>query len=174
MVKTLTPRMSSVSAKPPTLSKQAFGNMLTSHTARNAQWREKVAFLPNLGVTAPILKTMLKGSLSSTIAIAIYQSNSFAERYGTFETLVAIISILSVCTLPRVKFLQTLCLSVLGTCLACALSFLGLVLSTRARSQSESQQLCQCSLRDLSGCQYLWHQYHASTVPSSSVSCHHI
>lgn len=135
-----TSNISSTSADTSTPPTQSSRNVPVSpNTVGDPQGRKRYARMPNLGLTIPMLKTMLKGSLPPTIAIAIYQSNTVAERYGTLGTLIAIISILSLCTLPRMKFLQTLFLNVLGTCLACAMSFFGLVLSTRARSHSETQ-----------------------------------
>ena len=109
------------------------------NSACDPQRKKNFVITSHIGLTRPMLKTMLRGSLPPTIAIAIYQSNSVAERFRTLGYLVAIASILSLCTLPRVKFLQTLLLNVLGTCLACAMSFLGLVLSISARSNFETR-----------------------------------
>lgn len=137
MAKTSNMSISADTSAPPA---QSGGNaFVPSNPSQSPKGSKYLAFLAHLGVTIPILKTMFKGALPPTIAIAIYQSNGVAERYRTLGNLIAIVSILSLCTLPRMKFLQTMFLNILGTCLACAMSFLGLVLSTKARSHSETR-----------------------------------
>jgi hypothetical protein len=59
-----------------------------------------------VGLDPLTLMLMLKGSLPPTIAIAAYQSTSFAEHFTTLGYLVAIASILGFAIMPRGKFFQ--------------------------------------------------------------------
>ncbi|KAK4634033.1 hypothetical protein CLAFUW4_01178 [Fulvia fulva] len=85
------------------------------------------------GLDAPTLMLMFKGSLPPTIAIAMYHARDVASVYATVGYLVAIISILGMCIMPRGMFLQSVLLNVLATCVACAMCLLSLYYATQAR-----------------------------------------
>ncbi|KAI9744784.1 MAG: hypothetical protein M1818_001709 [Claussenomyces sp. TS43310] len=86
-----------------------------------------------LGLDAGTLIMMFKGSIPPIIGIAFFQSDAVAETYGNLGYLVAIISVLSICIMPRAKYLQTLVLNVIGICIGSAVSLLGLWSGTKAR-----------------------------------------
>jgi hypothetical protein len=48
---------------------------------------------------------MGKAALPPTIALAMYQADKDAAMYGTLGYLVAIVSILGSCIMPRAKFI---------------------------------------------------------------------
>lgn len=76
------------------------------------------------GLDLPTVLMMVKGSLPPTIAISMYQSTAMQKQYGTLGYLVAIMSILGFCIMPRGKFLQTMSLNILSVCLAAAINLL--------------------------------------------------
>ncbi|PGH14270.1 hypothetical protein AJ80_06010 [Polytolypa hystricis UAMH7299] len=89
-----------------------------------------------LGIDRRILFLMLKGGLPPTIAIAISQSNAIAnitENYGFY---VAISAVISPCVMPRAKFMKLMFFTVLGICIAAALSCLGVFCAVRARQHT--------------------------------------
>ncbi|KAF2863186.1 hypothetical protein K470DRAFT_211067 [Piedraia hortae CBS 480.64] len=77
---------------------------------------------------------MFKGALAPTIAIACFQSYSFASLFVTIGYLVGVVSILSVAIQPRAKLMQTMLVNVLATCLAAALCLLAMFCVITARS----------------------------------------
>ncbi|KAK4955886.1 hypothetical protein LTR10_006825 [Elasticomyces elasticus] len=86
-----------------------------------------------LGLDPLTLMLMLKGSIPPTIAISMYQSRAVATQYSTLGYLVAIMSILGFAIMPRAKFLQTMALNIVATCLAAAVNLLALYCVTQAR-----------------------------------------
>lgn len=84
----------------------------------------------------PTFLLMVKGSLPPLIALAMYQSKMVAEKYDTLGYLIAIISILSFCILPRGKFIQTIVLNSLSTCIAAAVNLLALYCAVEARKHT--------------------------------------
>ncbi|KAF2011468.1 hypothetical protein BU24DRAFT_398014 [Aaosphaeria arxii CBS 175.79] len=89
-----------------------------------------------LGLDLPTVMMMMKAALPPTIAMAAYQANSFARIYTTLGYLVAVISILGFCIMPRAKFIQTMCLNVLGTCIGAAINLLSLWTGIKARENT--------------------------------------
>ena len=88
------------------------------------------------GLDLMTLKMMVKGSLPPTIAIALYQVDSFAAHYQTLGYLVAISSILGFCIMPRGKFIQTMSLNVVAICFGAAINLLALFCVTKAREHT--------------------------------------
>ena len=86
-----------------------------------------------LGLDTGVLCTMVKGACAPTIAVALYQTDSFAQEFATLGYLVAIMSILSFPILPRAKFLQTMFLNVIGLCIGASIALLGVYSSVQAR-----------------------------------------
>lgn len=82
------------------------------------------------------LKMMFKASLPPTIAIAMFQSHTFAAHYTTLGYLVAIASVLGFCIMPRGKFIQQMSLNVFGICLGAALNLLALYCGVKARQHT--------------------------------------
>jgi hypothetical protein len=66
----------------------------------------------------------------------MYQSDAVARTYGTLGYLVAIISILGFCIMPRAKFIQTMIMNVIGCCLGSAVALLQLWSSVKAREHT--------------------------------------
>lgn len=89
------------------------------------------------GITIPVLKLMIKGALSPTIVLAAYQSNAWANQYTTIGYLVGVMTQLSVVIQPRAKFVQTMLVQILLTCLGAAIAVLACYCAIRARINSE-------------------------------------
>lgn len=89
-----------------------------------------------IGLDAMTLSIMLKGSIPPIIAIAMYQSNAVAQQYQTLGYLVAIMSILGFSIMPRGKFIQTIALDVIASCVGAAVNLLALYCMTQARKHT--------------------------------------
>lgn len=89
-----------------------------------------------LGLNVGILMMMFKGALPPTIALAVYQNSAFAAIYSTLGYLVAIMSVLSFCILPRSKFIQTMLLNIIGICIGSAVALLQVYCSVQARAHT--------------------------------------
>lgn len=63
----------------------------------------------------------------------MYQADDVAETYSTLGYLVAIISILGFCIMPRAKFVQTMALNVLSACIGAAVGLLMVWSAVQAR-----------------------------------------
>ncbi|QSZ37228.1 hypothetical protein DSL72_009322 [Monilinia vaccinii-corymbosi] len=96
-----------------------------------------------LGLDAPTLMMMFKGSLAPTIAIAFYEADSVSKTYSNLGYLVAIISVLSLSFMPRAKFLQTMILNAFGTCIGAAVGMLGLWSCIKARENTSTPGVAQ-------------------------------
>lgn len=88
------------------------------------------------GITWPRFKLMFKGALAPTIAVALFQADSFASHFSTVGYLVGITSILSLVMQPRSKFLQTMLVNVVFVCFAAACVTLALYCCVQARIHS--------------------------------------
>lgn len=88
------------------------------------------------GITYPRLKLMTKSALAPTIAVALFQADSFASHFSTVGYLVGITSILSLVMQPRSKFLQTMLVNVVFVCFAAACVTLALYSCVQARIHS--------------------------------------
>ena len=77
-----------------------------------------------------------RAALPPTIALAMYQADAVANTYGTLGYLVAIISILGFCIMPRAKFIQTMTMNVIAVCFASAIAMLELWSSVKAREHT--------------------------------------
>ena len=62
-----------------------------------------------------------------------YRADAVAETYTTLGYLIAIISILGFCIMPRAKFIQTMIMDVIGVCLGAAVNLLMLWSALQAR-----------------------------------------
>ena len=89
-----------------------------------------------LGMNVGILLTMIKGGLPPAIALALYQDTGFAAVYSTLGYLVAIMSVLSFCILPRSKFIQTMLLNIVALCIGSAVALLQIYCGTQARAHT--------------------------------------
>ncbi|KAF7909581.1 uncharacterized protein EAF01_003299 [Botrytis porri] len=89
-----------------------------------------------LGLDAPTLMMMFKGSVAPTIAIAFYESDSVSQTYTTLGYLVAIVCVISLPIMPRAKFFQTMILNVIAVCIGASIGMLGLWSSIKARQHT--------------------------------------
>lgn len=89
-----------------------------------------------LGLDAPTLMMMGKAALPPTIALAMYQADKVAATFTTLGYLTAIISILGFCIMPRAKFVQTMTMNVLATCVGSALAMLMVWSAVKAREHT--------------------------------------
>lgn len=78
----------------------------------------------------------MKAAIPPTIALSIYQANSVADTYSTLGYLVAIISILGFCIMPRAKFIQTMLFNVISTCIGAAVALLMIWSALQARKHT--------------------------------------
>lgn len=96
-----------------------------------------MAFLKKLwtktGLKPIELLIMAKGGLPPTIALAFYQAQPVANTFTTLGYLVAIISIIGFCIMPRARFLQTLLLNLLSSCIGAAMALLMIFCTVQAR-----------------------------------------
>ncbi|KAK3045814.1 hypothetical protein LTS18_013579, partial [Coniosporium uncinatum] len=90
-----------------------------------------------LGLDVGTCIIMGKGALPPTIAIAIYQSDGFAQEYSTLGYLVAIISLLGMAIMPRAKFIQTMILNLFSICIGAAVALLEIYCVVTARQNTE-------------------------------------
>ncbi|KAK1978596.1 hypothetical protein LZ30DRAFT_728523 [Colletotrichum cereale] len=100
----------------------------------------KQKLVDRLGLDAPTIIMMFKGSLPPLIGIAIYQSTPVAQYFTTLGYLVPIISVLAFAILPRGKYLQNLVLNVSGILIGGAISMLALWSGVQARRHTASPQ----------------------------------
>jgi hypothetical protein len=89
-----------------------------------------------LGLDAGTLMMMGKAAMPPTIALAMYQADKVATMYGTLGYLVAIVSILGFCIMPRAKFIQTMIMNVIATCIGSALAMLMVWSALKAREHT--------------------------------------
>ncbi|OCK80397.1 MFS transporter [Lepidopterella palustris CBS 459.81] len=89
-----------------------------------------------LGLDIPTVLLMMKAAIPPTISLAIYQADSVAKTYSTLGYLVAIVSILGFCIMPRAKFIQTMALNVISTCVGTAVALLMIWSSIQARKHT--------------------------------------
>jgi hypothetical protein len=89
-----------------------------------------------LGLDAPTLLMMGKAALPPAISLAMLQSDKAAQKFSTLGYLVAIISILGFCIMPRAKFIQTMTMNVLATCVGAALALLMVWSAVKAREHT--------------------------------------
>ncbi|WYZ37990.1 hypothetical protein EsH8_II_001496 [Colletotrichum jinshuiense] len=100
----------------------------------------KPNLITRLGLDAPTIIMMFKGSLPPLIGIAIYQATPVAQYFTTLGYLVPIISVLAFAILPRGKYLQNLVLNVFGILIGGALSMLALWSGVKARRNTASAE----------------------------------
>jgi hypothetical protein len=89
-----------------------------------------------LGLDVPTLLMMGKAALPPTIALSMYQATAVAQVYTTLGYLTAIISILGFCIMPRAKFIQTMTMNILGTCVGSAIALLMVWSGVKAREHT--------------------------------------
>lgn len=89
-----------------------------------------------LGLDVPTLLMMGKAALPPTIALAMYEADAVAQFYSTLGYLVAIISILGFCIMPRAKFIQTMTMNVISTCVGSAFAMLMVWSAVKAREHT--------------------------------------
>src|SRR5690242_16272855 len=89
-----------------------------------------------LGLDVPTLLMMGKAALPPTIALAMYEADAVAQFYSTLGYLVAIISILGFCIMPRAKFIQTMIMNVISTCVGSAFAMLMVWSAVKAREHT--------------------------------------
>ncbi|KAI7193921.1 hypothetical protein KC363_g2440 [Hortaea werneckii] len=90
------------------------------------------------GIDRRTYMQMFKGALAPTVAIAAYQATSYADTFTTIGYLVGVMAVLSFPIQPRAKFLQTMLVNLLVTCLGCAVTLLAMYCSVTARLNTES------------------------------------
>lgn len=61
-----------------------------------------------------------RAGLPPTIAIAMFESKEVSDHYTTLGYMIAIVSILGFCIMPRAKFIQTMSMNVLAICVGAA------------------------------------------------------
>jgi hypothetical protein len=89
-----------------------------------------------LDLDVPTLMMMGKAALPPTIALSMFQATAVAQVYSTLGYLTAIISILGFCIMPRAKFIQTMTMNILGTCIGSAIALLMVWSAVKAREHT--------------------------------------
>ncbi|CAO2655399.1 Nn.00g104630.m01.CDS01 [Neocucurbitaria sp. VM-36] len=89
-----------------------------------------------LALDVPTLLMMGKAALPPTIALAMEQADDVAQTFTTLGYLVAIISILGFCIMPRAKFIQTMVMNIIGTCVGAAVAMLMVWSAVKAREHT--------------------------------------
>jgi hypothetical protein len=123
--------------------KQSNGYRQDTSLAEDAEEETKVKKLSiikriwtKLALDVPTVLMMGKAALPPTIAMSMYQATAVSEIYTTLGYLVAIISSLGFCIMPRAKFIQTMAMNVLGTCVGSAVAMLMLWSAVKAREHT--------------------------------------
>ncbi|KAG4030892.1 hypothetical protein MFRU_010g00260 [Monilinia fructicola] len=124
------------------LSKKGTGQTNTDHGQEKKPSKLKQVW-GKLGLDAPTLMMMFKGSVAPTISIAFYEADSVSKTYTTLGYLVAIISVLSLPFMPRAKFFQTMILNVFAICIGSAIGMLGLWSCIKARENTSTPGVVQ-------------------------------
>lgn len=88
------------------------------------------------GIDKRTYMSMFKGALAPTISLALIQATSYANYYTTLGYLVIIMTVLPVVIMPRAKFIQTMLINTIFTCIGSALALLALYCSVKARINS--------------------------------------
>lgn len=113
---------------------------LTDDTKDAEKKEKKPSFVKKtwtkLGLDTGTLLMMGKAALPPTIALSMLQAQKVAQVYTTIGYLVAIISILGFCIMPRAKFLQTMTMNIIGTCIGSAFALLMLWSGVKARQHT--------------------------------------
>ncbi|KAH6642029.1 hypothetical protein C7974DRAFT_468480 [Boeremia exigua] len=89
-----------------------------------------------LGLDAGTLIMMAKAALPPTIALAMYEADMVAREFTTLGYLMAIVSILGFCIMPRAKFIQTMTMNILSTCVGAAVALLMVWSAVKAREHT--------------------------------------
>ncbi|OAL46435.1 hypothetical protein IQ07DRAFT_517996 [Pyrenochaeta sp. DS3sAY3a] len=89
-----------------------------------------------LALDVPTVLMMGKAALPPTIALAMLQADAPARIYLTLGYLTAIISILGFCIMPRAKFVQTMIMNIIGTCVGSAIAMLMVWSGVKARQNT--------------------------------------
>lgn len=89
-----------------------------------------------LGLDVDTVLMMAKAACPPTIALAMLQADAVAKKFATLGYFVAIMSILGFCIMPRAKFIQTMIMNVIGTCLGSAFTMLMLWTGIKAREHT--------------------------------------
>lgn len=89
-----------------------------------------------LDLDVPTLLMMGKAALPPTITLAMYQATDVAQTYTTLGYLSAIIAILGFCIMPRAKFIQTMTMNIIATCIGAALAMLMVWSGVKAREHT--------------------------------------
>ncbi|KAK5115828.1 hypothetical protein LTR85_009422 [Meristemomyces frigidus] len=97
----------------------------------------KALWLAKTGIDKRTYMQMFKGALAPTIAISAYQATSYADTFTTIGYLVGITSILALPIQPRAKFMQTMMINILATCLGTAVALLAMFCCVQARLHSQ-------------------------------------
>ncbi|KAI9758725.1 MAG: hypothetical protein M4579_002900 [Chaenotheca gracillima] len=92
--------------------------------------------ITKLGLDVGTLLVMAKGALPPVIGLAMYQAEPIAKTYTTIGYLISIVALLSMCVLPRAKFLQTMVLNIIGICIGAAVALLALYSAVKARERT--------------------------------------
>ncbi|KAF2111459.1 hypothetical protein BDV96DRAFT_603054 [Lophiotrema nucula] len=89
-----------------------------------------------LELDIPTALMMMKAGIPPTIALAMYQATDVAETYTTLGYLIAIISILGFCIMPRAKFIQTMSINLIAVCVGAAVAMLETWSGVKAREHT--------------------------------------
>ncbi|KNG52773.1 mfs transporter [Stemphylium lycopersici] len=135
---------SNATARPTSSEEQEQCNEYSQNAPRTEEDGEKKEKKPSklkatwekLGLDVPTLMMMGKAALPPTICLAMYQSTLLAQTYSTLGYLTAIISIISFCIMPRAKYIQTLIMNLLATCIGSALALLMVWTGVKARQHT--------------------------------------
>lgn len=113
------------------------GNAPGQQPKRSFFTKAKALWLAKTGIDKRTYMQMFKGALAPTIAISAYQATSYADTFTTIGYLVGITSILALPIQPRAKFMQTMLINILATCLGAAIALLAMFCCVQARLHSE-------------------------------------
>ncbi|KAL2195453.1 hypothetical protein P885DRAFT_70547 [Corynascus similis CBS 632.67] len=106
----------------------------TQAEEERSSWLKRTAL--KLGLDAPTLMIMFKGSLPPTIGIAMLQSRTVAAYFSTLGYLIPVISVFAMAVMPRGKFLMNLMLNALAVSVGSAVSMLALWSAVKARQNT--------------------------------------
>ncbi|KAH8899072.1 hypothetical protein GQ53DRAFT_635582 [Thozetella sp. PMI_491] len=89
--------------------------------------------MARLGLDAPTIIAMFKGSIPATIALAMYQAPAVNQFFTNLGYLIPMVTLLAMPMLPRGKYIQNLVLNCLAICISAGVGMLTAWSSIQAR-----------------------------------------
>ncbi|KPM44236.1 hypothetical protein AK830_g2328 [Neonectria ditissima] len=104
------------------------------------RWANPMTWWSYLEMDLETLLMMMKGSLPSTIVIAISQSTAIADVTTTTGYLAALIAVSAQCLQPRAKFIKVMFFCLLSLCVTASITCLAIYSAVKSRHPGNNEQ----------------------------------